>query len=121
MLGISTPHGEGVAQLAFFGLFALQHRGQEAAGIAVSDGHRARVHKQAGLVSHVFTNETLKPLTGYHAHRPHPLLDDRSSQRAQHPAVPRRDDARPAGAGPQRQHRQHPGAARRAAVARASG
>ena len=67
MLGISTPHGEGVAQLAFFGLFALQHRGQEAAGIAVSDGHRARVHKQAGLVSHVFTNETLTPLTGYHA------------------------------------------------------
>ncbi|MET0324320.1 MAG: amidophosphoribosyltransferase [Ilumatobacteraceae bacterium] len=66
VLGISTPHGEGVAQLAFFGLFALQHRGQEAAGIAVSDGHRARVHKQAGLVSHVFTNETLKPLTGYH-------------------------------------------------------
>ncbi|MGI9031235.1 MAG: amidophosphoribosyltransferase [Ilumatobacteraceae bacterium] len=67
VLGISTPHGEGVAQLAFFGLFALQHRGQEAAGIAVSDGHRARVHKQAGLVSHVFTNETLAPLAGYHA------------------------------------------------------
>jgi amidophosphoribosyltransferase len=67
VLGISTPHGEGVAQLTFFGLFALQHRGQEAAGIAVSDGHRARVHKQAGLVSHVFTNEALKPLTGYHA------------------------------------------------------
>ena len=67
MLGISTPHGEGVAQLTFFGLFALQHRGQEAAGIAVSDGQRARVHKQPGLVSHVFTNDTLKPLTGYHA------------------------------------------------------
>ena len=67
VLGISTPHGEGVAQLTFFGLYALQHRGQEAAGIAVSDGHRARVHKQAGLVSHVFTNETLKPLTGYHS------------------------------------------------------
>ena len=67
VLGISTPHGDGVAQLAFFGLFALQHRGQEAAGIAVSDGHRARVHKQAGLVPNVFTNETLKPLTGYHA------------------------------------------------------
>ncbi|HEY4333231.1 MAG TPA: amidophosphoribosyltransferase, partial [Ilumatobacteraceae bacterium] len=41
VLGISTPHGEGVAQMAFFGLFALQHRGQEAAGIAVSDGMRA--------------------------------------------------------------------------------
>ena len=67
VLGISTPHGEGVAQLTFFGLFALQHRGQEAAGIAVSDGHRARVHKQPGLVSHVFTNDTLKPLTGYHS------------------------------------------------------
>ena len=67
VLGISTPHGDGVAQLAFFGLFALQHRGQEAAGIAVSDGHRARVHKQPGLVSNVFTNDTLKPLTGYHA------------------------------------------------------
>jgi len=67
VLGISTPHGDGVAQLAFFGLFALQHRGQEAAGIAVSDGQRARVHKQAGLVSNVFTNEALKPLVGYHA------------------------------------------------------
>ena len=67
VLGISTPHGEGVAQLTFFGLYALQHRGQEAAGIAVSDGHRAHVHKQAGLVSHVFTNETLKPLAGYHS------------------------------------------------------
>jgi amidophosphoribosyltransferase len=67
VIGISTPHGEGVAQLTFFGLFALQHRGQEAAGIAVSDGQRARVHKQAGLVSNVFTNEALKPLAGYHS------------------------------------------------------
>ena len=67
MLGISTPHGDGVAQLAFFGLFALQHRGQEAAGIAVSDGQRARLHKDPGLVSTVFTPETLGPLTGYHA------------------------------------------------------
>jgi len=67
VLGISTPHGEGVAQMAFFGLFALQHRGQEAAGIAVSDGVRARTHKDAGLVSTVFTPEVLLPLTGYHA------------------------------------------------------
>ncbi|MEO6123753.1 MAG: amidophosphoribosyltransferase [Ilumatobacteraceae bacterium] len=67
VLGISTPHGDGVAQMAFFGLFALQHRGQEAAGIAVSDGVRARTHKDAGLVSTVFTPEVLAPLTGYHA------------------------------------------------------
>jgi amidophosphoribosyltransferase len=67
VLGLSTPHGEGVAQLAFFGLFALQHRGQEAAGIAVSDGKRARVHKEAGLVANVFTPDTLAPLTGYHS------------------------------------------------------
>ena len=62
VLGISTPHGDGVAQLAFFGLFALQHRGQEAAGIAVSDGNRARVHKEPGLVANVFSPETLAPL-----------------------------------------------------------
>lgn len=67
VVGLSTPHGEGVAQLAFFGLFALQHRGQEAAGIAVSDGNRARLHKDEGLVANVFTPETLAPLTGYHA------------------------------------------------------
>ena len=67
VFGVSTPHGEGVAQLAFFGLFALQHRGQEGAGIAVSDGSRARMHKDAGLVANVFTPESMAPLTGYHA------------------------------------------------------
>jgi len=53
--------------MAFFGLYALQHRGQEAAGIAVSDGNRARLHKDVGLASRVFTPATLAPLTGYHA------------------------------------------------------
>ena len=67
VFAVSTPHGESVAQLAFFGLFALQHRGQEAAGIAVSDGHRVRMHKDAGLVANVFTPEAMAPLTGYHA------------------------------------------------------
>ena len=64
VFGVSTPHGEGVAQTTFFGLFALQHRGQEAAGIAVSDGNRARLHKDAGLVANVFTPEALAPLVG---------------------------------------------------------
>jgi len=67
VFGVSTPQGEGIAQLAFFGLFALQHRGQEAAGIAVSDGNRVRMHKDAGLVANVFTPTAMAPLTGYHA------------------------------------------------------
>lgn len=67
VLAISTPTGDGVAQMSFFGLFALQHRGQEAAGIAVSDGQRARIHKESGLVSQVFTPEALAPLVGYHS------------------------------------------------------
>ena len=66
VFGVSTPHGEGVAQTVFFGLFALQHRGQEAAGIAVSDGSRVRLHKDTGLVANVFTPATMNPLTGYH-------------------------------------------------------
>jgi amidophosphoribosyltransferase len=66
VFGVSTPHGDGVAQTVFFGLFALQHRGQEAAGIAVSDGNRVRVHKDTGLVSNVFTPGSMAGLTGYH-------------------------------------------------------
>lgn len=67
IVGVSSPAGEQTAQLAFFGLFALQHRGQEAAGIAVSDGSRARLHKDTGLITQVFDNEALAPLAGYHA------------------------------------------------------
>jgi amidophosphoribosyltransferase len=67
VIAVSTPHGDGVAQLGFFGLFALQHRGQEAAGLAVSDGQRARIHKGVGLVANVFGPEELQPLVGYHA------------------------------------------------------
>lgn len=67
IIGVSSPSGEQTAQLAFFGLFALQHRGQEAAGIAVSDGSRARLHKDVGLITQVFDNEALAPLAGYHA------------------------------------------------------
>ena len=57
--------GEEVAKLAYFGLFALQHRGQEAAGIAVSDGSRVLVFKDLGLVSQVFGEQVLSSLSGH--------------------------------------------------------
>jgi amidophosphoribosyltransferase len=57
--------GEEVAKLAYYGLYALQHRGQEAAGIAVSDGQSIVVYKELGLVSQVFDEITLGSLTGH--------------------------------------------------------
>lgn len=59
--------GEDVSRLAFFGLFALQHRGQESAGIAVTDGHRISVYKDMGLVNRIFNEEVLAGLTGHAA------------------------------------------------------
>jgi len=53
-----------VSRLAYFGLFALQHRGQEAAGIAVSDGARLTVLREMGLVAHVFDEQQLQALPG---------------------------------------------------------
>jgi len=55
---------EEVAKLIFFGLYALQHRGQEAAGIAVSDGRSVVVYKDTGLVAQVFSESTLAALPG---------------------------------------------------------
>src|SRR5829696_5314342 len=57
--------GEDVARLSFFGLFALQHRGQESAGIAVSDGRSIKVHKEMGLVTQVFDEDVLQSLQGH--------------------------------------------------------
>ena len=54
-----------VAQTTFFALFALQHRGQESAGIAVTDDNGIKVHTRLGLVSQVFTETDLALLTGY--------------------------------------------------------
>jgi amidophosphoribosyltransferase len=53
-----------VSRLSYFGLFALQHRGQEAAGIAVSDGARLTVLREMGLVAHVFDEQQLQALPG---------------------------------------------------------
>jgi len=66
VFGIYAP-GREVAKLAYYGLYALQHRGQESAGIAVSDGYGIKLHKDMGLVSDVFTEDILDKLTGHMA------------------------------------------------------
>ncbi len=66
VFGVHAP-GSDVARLTFFGLYALQHRGQESAGIAVSDDGQITVIKDLGLVSQVFNEQMLTSLTGQHA------------------------------------------------------
>jgi len=63
VFGVYAP-GRGVAQLTFDGLYALQHRGQESAGMAVSDGDAITVVKEMGLVTTVFDERTLSCLPG---------------------------------------------------------
>ncbi len=64
VFGIFAP-GQNVARQTFFALYALQHRGQEGAGIVTCDGHMAHVHKGMGLVSQVFNEENLRYLQGH--------------------------------------------------------
>jgi amidophosphoribosyltransferase len=64
VFGVWAPN-EDVAKLAYYGLYALQHRGQESAGIAVSDGSRIMVHKEMGLVAQVFDEPALTTLRGH--------------------------------------------------------
>ncbi len=63
VFGVYAPN-EDVARLTFFALFALQHRGQESAGIAATDGKRLQVYAKMGLVSQVFNEDSLSELTG---------------------------------------------------------
>ncbi|MGI6552001.1 MAG: amidophosphoribosyltransferase [Bacillota bacterium] len=63
VFGIYGP-GRDVATLTYYGLYALQHRGQESAGIAVSDGSAIHVHKNTGLVAEVFNDDVLNSLKG---------------------------------------------------------
>lgn len=64
VFGIYAP-GKDVARLAYYALYALQHRGQQSAGIAVSNGKQVRVHKGAGLVADVFSDQSLNNLKGH--------------------------------------------------------
>ena len=84
VVAIYAPH-EDVARMAFFGLFALQHRGQEAAGIAVSDGRNISMVKDVGLISNVFTPSRLEPLQGSFAiaHNRYSTTGSSTAQNAQ--------------------------------------
>lgn len=64
VFGVYAP-GRDVARLTFFALYALQHRGQESAGIATSDSRAAYIHKGMGLVAQVFNEDNLRPLVGH--------------------------------------------------------
>lgn len=64
VFGVYAP-GRDVARLTFFGLYALQHRGQESAGIVTCDGCTAYTHRAMGLVSQIFNEDNLAPLKGH--------------------------------------------------------
>ncbi len=64
IFGIYAP-GVDVARVTFFGLYALQHRGQESAGVATADGKKIYLHTSMGLVSQAFTEDELTELKGH--------------------------------------------------------
>ena len=76
VFGVFAP-GEDVARMTCFGLQALQHRGQESAGIAVGDGETVMVTKDLGLVTQVFDEASLAALEGFVAVGPRALRDER--------------------------------------------
>ncbi len=76
--GVAAIYGHPEAsKLAYLSLYALQHRGQESAGIASANGDHIELHKAMGLVSDIFTAEALARIPGSAGHRPHSLLDHR--------------------------------------------
>ena len=91
--------GHEAARAAFFGIFALQHRGQESAGIAASNGLALSLTAEVGLVSQVFQENDLTGLQGHLAIAPYPLFDHRIESSPQRSTIigvwpSRRDRAR---------------------------
>ncbi len=64
VFGILDKNSAGLGHTLYFGLYALQHRGQESCGMAVFDNHQLRIHKEMGLVNQVFNENLLESLTG---------------------------------------------------------
>lgn len=64
VVGVFSENPEITSQLVYYGLFALQHRGQESAGIAINTGGGIEYHKNMGLVTEIFTDEIIKKLKG---------------------------------------------------------
>ena len=113
VFGVWAP-GEDVAKLTYFGLYALQHRGQESAGIAVSNGRQILVYKDMGLVSQVFDETTLSSLAqGPPRDRPRRYSTTGASTWKNAQPTFRADRGRLDRARPQRQPDQHPRAASR--------
>src|SRR3989338_2659637 len=67
IFGNGTSSPTDIARETYFGLFSLQHRGQEHSGIATTDGKGLYLHKSAGLVSQIYTEDILKTLPGFAA------------------------------------------------------
>ena len=107
------------ANLTYLGLYALQHRGQESAGIAASDGTQIRVSKAMGYVNEVFDSDTLAAAARAHRDGPRALLDGGREPARQRAADRRRQRSRAARRRPQRQPGQRRRAARRAGARRA--
>ena len=110
VFGVWAP-GEDVAKLTYYGLYALQHRGQESAGIAVSNGRQILVYKDMGLVSQVFDEATLESLKGHLAvgHARYSTTGASTWHNAQPTFRPTETGS--IALGPQRQPDQHPRAA----------
>lgn len=95
VFGVFAPD-EDVARMACFGLQALQHRGQESAGIAVGDGETVAVSKSLGLVTQAFDEATLAAMRGLVAvgHTRYSTSGSTTSLDAAQPHIPALDDAR---------------------------
>jgi amidophosphoribosyltransferase len=85
VLGICTRNTQALGHLLYFGLYALQHRGQESCGMAVFDNDFLSLHKQQGLVSQVFSEDDLQKLQGQVGvgHTRYATTGDRSQENSQ--------------------------------------